>query len=432
MPIYASRRLGDPLPAHPDRRSDPTAYASPVLPTLPVPSSRNLAVRVTKDAHRHLRRGHPWIYDGSITSVSHEGAPGDLAIVFDDRRDFAAVGLWDPDSPIRIRVLATTRTAIDAGFWDERFAAAEARRPRLLDDPGVTGVRLVHGENDGLPSLVIDRYGPVLVVKLYSAAWFSRLAELLDVARTRWQPEHVVVRLARNIAEHAPPGLHDGLVVAGPPPPDPTPFLENGHEMTADPVAGQKTGYFLDQRANRALVAEHAAGRDVLDVFCCHGGFAVHAATGGARSIHATDLSPFAVASARRHVAANAPDTPVTGIVGDAFQVMEQLAADGHTFDLVVVDPPSFASRRDAVDGAIRAYTRLTHLALDVVRPGGLLLQASCSSRVGADAFHDLVTDAIDRAGRPHRLLAERGHDDDHPIGFAEGAYLKAILAEVG
>ncbi|MEM9518519.1 MAG: class I SAM-dependent methyltransferase [Actinomycetota bacterium] len=403
-----------------------------MLPPLPQRSSRNLAVRVTKDALKHLRRGHPWVYDGSITSVSHGGAPGDLAVVFDDNRKFAAIGLWDPDSPIQIRVLTTSQATIDGAFWRARFAAADERRRRLLDDPGVTGLRLVHGENDDLPSLVIDRYGPVLVVKLYSAAWFAHLDEVLDAALDHWGADHVVLRLARNIAEAAPEGVIDGLLIASDPPPDPTPFLENGHAMTADPVAGQKTGYFLDQRANRALVGSHAADRDVLDVFSCHGGFSVHAATGGARTVHATDLSPFAVASAQRHVAQNAPGAQMRGTVGDAFQVMEQLASDGESYDLIVVDPPSFASRRNAIHGALRAYTRLTHLAVDLLRPGGLLLQASCSSRIDTDAFHDTVIGAVERTGRPFRLLEERAHDDDHPIGFAEGAYLKAILTEVG
>lgn len=399
--------------------------------SLPAPSSRNLAVRVTKDALRHLRRGHPWIYDGSITSVSHDGAPGDLAIVFDDKRNLAAVGLWDPDSPIRIRVLANEQTQIDEAFWLRRFGEADERRRRLLDAPDVTGLRLVHGENDGLPSLVIDRYGPVLVVKLYSAAWFPRLQQVLDAAISHWGAQHVVLRLARNIADRAPKGVTDGMVVAGAAPPQPTPFLENAMTMGADPVAGQKTGYFLDQRANRALVGSHAANRDVLDVFCCHGGFSVHAAAGGARSVHATDLSPFAVAAAERHIAANAPGAVVRSTVGDAFQVMEQLKVDGASFDMIVVDPPSFASRANAVDGALRAYTRLTHLALDLLRPGGLLLQASCSSRVDADEFRATVLSSIDRAGRHHRVITERGHDDDHPIGFPEGSYLKAILAEV-
>jgi len=406
-------------------------YAQRVLPALPTPSNRNLAVRVTKDAHRHLRRGHPWVFDGSITSVSHNGAPGDLAIVFDDKRAFTAVGLWDPSSPIRIRVLATTQTRVDESFWIERFEAADGRRRRLLADPGVTGLRLVHGENDGLPALIIDRYGPVLVVKLYSAAWFSRLGDVLAAALAHWGGEHVVLRLARNVAAQAPDAVHDGMVIAGSPPPDPTPFVENGHTMTADPIAGQKTGYFLDQRSNRALVGDYAADRDVLDVFCCHGGFSVHAAAAGARSVHATDLSPFAVASAEHHVATNAPGIPMQSTVGDAFVVMEDLRTEGRSFDLIVVDPPSFASRRDAVDGAIRAYTRLSHLALDLLRPGGVLLQATCSSRVDAEMFGSLVTDAIDRAGRRSRLITETGHDDDHPIGFPEGTYLNAVLAEL-
>ncbi|MEM9465732.1 MAG: class I SAM-dependent methyltransferase [Actinomycetota bacterium] len=402
-----------------------------MYPALPSPATRNLAVRVTRDALRHLRRGHPWVYDGSITSVSHDGAPGDLAIVFDDRRDFAGIGLWDPHSPIRIRVLATRQTTIDEAFWRRRFDEADERRSGLRADPGVTGIRLIHGENDHLPSLVIDRYGPVLVVKLYSAAWFSRLESVLAAAAEHWDADHVVLRLARNVAETAPPGITDGMVLRGDPPPQPTPFLENGHRMTADPVAGQKTGYFLDQRANRALVGAHAADRDVLDVFCCHGGFAVHAAAGGARSVHATDLSPHAIASVERHVETNTPGARLRTTVGDAFQVMDALAAEGESFDLVVVDPPSFASRRDAVDGALRAYTRLSHLALDLLRPGGLLLQASCSSRIGPDPFRETVTNAIDRSGRRYRLLEQRGHDVDHPIGFAEGAYLDAVLLEI-
>ena len=402
-----------------------------MLPELPTPSSRNLAVRVTKDALRHIRRGHPWIYDGSITSVSHDGTPGDLAIVFDDARNFAAVGLWDPDSPITIRVLATRQTTIDEAFFRDRFRDADQRRSRLLSDPGVTGIRLVHGENDLLPSLIIDRYGPVIVVKLYSAAWFPRLSTVLAAVTAHWAPDHVVVRLARNIADRAPVGVTDGLTVTGTVPPDPTPFTENALAMTADPIAGQKTGYFLDQRANRALVRAHAGDRDVLDVFCCHGGFSVHAAAGGARSVHATDLSPFAVSSTQRHIAANVPDATVRSTVGDAFEVMHALAEDRESFDLIVVDPPSFASRRDAVPGALRAYTRLTHLALDLLRPGGLLLQASCSSRIDTDTFLDTMMSAIERSGRTPRVITQHSHDDDHPVGFAEGAYLKAVLAEI-
>ena len=268
-------------------------------------------------------------------------------------------------------------------------------------------------------------------MKLYSAAWFSRLGDVLAAALAHWGGEHVVLRLARNVAAQAPDGVHDGMVIAGSPPPDPAPFVENGHTMTADPIAGQKTGYFLDQRSNRALVGDYAADRDVLDVFCCHGGFSAHAAAAGARSVHATDLSPFAVASAEHHVATNAPGIPMQSTVGDAFAVMEDLRTEGRSFDLIVVDPPSFASRRAR---GRRGHSGLHPLESPGPRPastGGVLLQASCSSRVDAEMFGSLVTDAIDRAGRRSRLITETGHDDDHPIGFPEGTYLNAVLAEL-
>lgn len=402
-------------------------YARRVLPSLPTPGERNIAVRVTRDAIRHVRRGHPWIYDGSITKMSHDGAPGDLAIVFDDKRDFAAIGLWDPTSPIRVRVLSTTRATIGPEFFAQRFAEADGRRGRLLADGAVTGLRRVHGENDGLPALVIDQYATTFVVKVYSEAWFAHLADVVEAMHSTWAPEHLIVRLARNVQGRAPAGLADGTNIGVTPPPAVVPFLENGHSMTADPVAGQKTGYFLDQRANRKAFGALAADADVLDVFCCHGGFSVHAATGGARSVHSTDLSPHATASARKRVAANAPGTDHTITTGDAFEVMEQLAERRETFDLIVVDPPSFASRADAVPGALRAYTRLTHLALDLLHPGGVLMQASCTARIDTEMLEANVLNACDRAGREVEVLDLSEHDADHPIGFPEGAYLKAV-----
>ena len=395
------------------------------------PGEKRLAVRVTKDALKHVRRGHPWVFDASITSVSHDGAPGDLAVIFDDRRNFVAIGLWDPASPIRIRVLHHGRPlTIDDSFWRSRFALAAERRRSLLDDEAVTGCRLVHGENDGLPGLVIDRYGDVCVVKLYSGAWFAHLTAVVDAIRSCWEPASVVLRLARTLQDTTPSGYHDGAVIAGEAPPAPTPFLEAGAAMSADPIGGQKTGYFLDQRANRLLVGAHAADARVLDVFCCHGGFSVHAAIGGARQVHSVDLSPHATEAARRHVAGNAPvEHRIT--TGDAFQVMEALTAQEQRYDVVVVDPPSFASRSSAVPGALRAYARLTHLALGLVEPGGVLFQASCSSRVDRSRFEATIEAAAERAARHLDIEARPDHDLDHPIGFPEGAYLKAVLARV-
>ncbi|MEO0495214.1 MAG: class I SAM-dependent methyltransferase, partial [Actinomycetota bacterium] len=266
---------------------------------------RNLAVRVSPAALRHVRRGHPWIYDQAIERSSHDGEPGDLAVVFDDKRAFAAIGLWDPTSPIRIRVLANRQTSVGPELWRTRIAEAVERRRPLVDDPDVTGLRWLHGENDRVPGLVVDGYGPTLVVKLYSPAWLPHLDDVVDALVDSLEPERVILRLARSVP--ATPGRADGDVLLGDRPDASVAFLENGHTMTADPVDGQKTGYFLDQRANRRSFGDLAEGRDVLDVFCCHGGFSVHAAAGGARSVVSTDLSPHATDSARRHVAANAP-----------------------------------------------------------------------------------------------------------------------------
>ena len=277
----------------------------------------------------------------------------------------------------------------------------------------------------------------MLVVKLYSAVWFPHL---VTVTRTLLEVTGcggVVLRLARNVARGETFGLADGDVIAGTVPDGPVRFLEGGLRFDADVRTGQKTGHFLDQRANRLRVGAMASGKDVLDVFASTGGFSVHAAAGGARSVRAVDLSAPTLAAAEHNMALNDDLEAVRNCVfstevGDAFEVMVQLARAGRDFDIVIVDPPSFAQRQANVDGALRAYTRLTHLALRLVRPGGVLVQASCSSRVSPEQFFDTVADAAVAAGRPIDEISRTGHDSDHPVGFREGEYLKAGFWTVG
>ena len=412
-------------------------------PTSPVD---RVAVRLTKDALRQVRGGHPWVFDASVASVKPEGQVGDLAVVFDDDRKFAAIGLWDPGSPIRVRILHTGRPrTVDGSFWREQLTAALERRRTLLDQGDTDAYRWVAGENDGLPGLVVDRYADVAVVKLYSAAWMPHLddvvAAMVDVASVQTIPvSRAVLRMARTTAT-APrrPGtehLADGDALVGGLPTEAVQFVENGLTFEADVVHGQKTGHFLDQRDNRLRVRELAAGKRVLDVFCCTGGFSVNAAAGGATLVHSVDLSPQAVATARRNLAYNSALPEVAACthqatVGDAYEVMERLAAKGETYDVVVVDPPSFASRREQVAGAIRAYARLTELALELVEPGGTLVQASCSARVDAETFERVVTSTAADAGRPLRNVQVWGHAIDHPVGFAQGEYLCAVFGNV-
>lgn len=402
------------------------------LDELPQVDQRRVAVRVTPDALRQVRGGHPWIFDRAVTSVSHEADVGALAVLFDADRRFAAVGLWDPASPIRVRVLheGSPRT-VDDEFWTDRLIDAFDRRKELLDDPDTTAHRCVHGENDGFPGLVIDRYGDVAVVKAYTAAWLPHLRSIVPLFADLAGVGTVVLRLGRTVTVANPP-----VVLVGPPPTGAVRFLEHGLHFEADVLAGQKTGHFLDQRDNRGLVRGLAAGARVLDVFCCTGGFSVHAAAGGARSVDSVDRSVPALDATDRNMAANreagtVATVPHRTIEGDAFEVMAELVRTGHRYDLVVVDPPSFASRAGQVEGALRAYQRLTLLAADLVDPGGMLVQSSCSSRVTEDVFHDQVTTTLRGTGRRVEEWARTGHAVDHPVGFPEGRYLKTHFARL-
>ena len=255
------------------------------LPSLPAPSERRLALRVRPAAERALRGGHPWLYADAIRQQSHEGQPGDLGVVFDRQRRFVAIGLYDPLSPLRLRVLQQGRPApIDRNWFAARLAAALALREPLAQDERTTGYRLVHGENDSLPGLVVDRYDQTVVLKLYTAAWVPHLPALLDALLDRLPVQRLVLRLSRDVA--AQPaflyGLQPGQVLAGPPLEGPVTFQENGLRFSADVVAGQKTGFFFDHRDNRRRVERLAAGKRVLNVFAYTGAFSLYAARGGA------------------------------------------------------------------------------------------------------------------------------------------------------
>jgi 23S rRNA (cytosine1962-C5)-methyltransferase len=396
------------------------------------PRSR-LAVRITRDALRHVKAGHPWIYDDAITKITGAGgSAGDLAVVFDDYRRFVAVGLYDPWSPIRIKVLAAgQQVTVDRSFWAARVhSAAELRRPLAATD--TTGYRLVNGENDGFPGLVVDRYSDTLVCKVYSDAWFVHLNDLAEVLVEETKASTVIVRLARSVAERAP--YVDGDALVGTSPTAPVMFRENGLCFEANVVQGQKTGHFLDQRDNRARVRTMTRGRRVLDVFASTGGFTVYAAAGGASAIDSVDLSGPTLAVAKRNLEHNAAATSTAqqrSISGDAFAVMAQLASAGERYDVVVIDPPSFAQRQSDIDDALRAYYRLAQLGAQLTSKGGWLVQCSCSSRVEAEWFYDAVYDGVESTGATLVDAEFTGHAIDHPVTFREGAYLKAVFARV-
>ncbi len=416
--------------------SDEPFSADP-LAHVPPPAERRLALRVTPAAQRALRQGHPWLFDQAITSQSAAGQPGDLAVIFDDHRRFLAIGLYDPTSPLRVRVLRHgARAPIDNIWLRDKLATAAAKRA-ALPATDTTGYRLVHGENDGLPGLVIDRYADILVAKLDSLAWVTHLADLRAALAEVCPANGLVLRLSRALLRQPAYlyGLRDGDTLAGTPPPGGVvSFGENGLRFEADVRQGQKTGFFLDQRDNRARVETLAAGRRTLNVFAYSGGFSLYAARGSAPEVWSLDASDPAIRAAERNFALklHIPAVPAAvprGLVADACVALADLGRRGQSFDLLILDPPAFARRAETVSAALAAYARLTTLALGVLAPGGILVTASCSSRVSADDFFAAVNQAAARLGRPLAEIMRTGHPVDHPVGFAEGAYLKCLFA---
>jgi 23S rRNA (cytosine1962-C5)-methyltransferase len=406
-----------------------------VLDQLPVVGEKRMAVRVTPDARRQIAAGHPWIFNESIKSISHRGVVGDLAVIFDNDREFVAVGLWDPGSPIRIRIVHHGKPAtIDSEFWRQRIRAAVQRRAAIGDE--TDGYRILNGENDGFPGLVLDRYADTLVLKLYSPVWIPHLRSLVEVIGQELAPTALVLRLARTMADQRLHGLTEGLALIGEAPTEPVMFRENGLWFEADVINGQKTGYFLDQRDNRALVGSMSAGMRVLDVFAAGGGFGVYAAAGGATRVTCVDQSAPALAAADRNFAHNATLPNVRhcehdSIAGDAYEVMDRLIQRRKHYDIVVVDPPSFAQRKSNVERALHAYGQLTQRAVQLTRPDGLLVQASCSSRITEDQFFATVRGSAQRADHDLVEVRRTGHAVDHPVSFAQGSYLKALVARV-
>jgi 23S rRNA (cytosine1962-C5)-methyltransferase len=411
-----------------------------LLSHIPGPNARRIALRISPSAERALRQGHPWIFDQAITEQSRAGRPGDLAVIFDDRRRFLAVGLYDPSSPIRVRILQSRQpAAINVDWFKARLAAAIRLRTPLTEQPpekATTGYRLVHGENDGFPGLVIDRYAQTLVIKLYTPAWIPHLKEFCSALAQVSPADGLILRFGRSVLKQDEflSGLSDGLALSGAPLDGPVLFQENGLVFESDPILGQKTGFFLDQRDNRARVERLSGGQSVLNVFAYTGGFSVYAARGGARQVVSVDISAAALEAAVRNmghnrqipgVAAAAHETQAE----DAFEALVRMASEKRRFDLVIIDPPMFAQNQAQIAAALSAYGRLTRLGLGVLRPGGVLVQASCSSRVEAEDFFNAVHQAAWDSNRRLTEIERTGHGLDHPVGFKEGAYLKCLFA---
>ena len=394
-----------------------------------ISSGPSLRLRITAAAESIVRGGHPWVFAQSVRGQNRPGATGELAVIFDRADRFLAVGLFDAQSPIRVRILhAGKPQKINGPWWQQRAANAFALR-RGLFDPQTTGFRCINGENDGWPGLVLDQYDTTRVLKLYTAAWLPRLDETADLLKGEGR---LILRLSRNIQKQALDdfGLKDGRILHGAALDGPVIFLENGLRFEADVLRGQKTGFFLDQRENRRNVEALAQGRSVLNLFSYSGGFSLYAARGGAASVCSLDISEHALAAARRNFALN-QDQPAVArcrhetVQADAFVWLRQNPEQ--RFDLIVLDPPSLAKRESEKDDAIAAYAKLIKAGLARLNKNGILVASSCSAHVSADEFFSLARATAQKSGRRFNELRTTRHPADHPATFPEGEYLKCV-----
>ena len=401
---------------------------------MPAESTPSLKLRVSQKVETILRAGHPWLFSDSIREQTRPGQTGELAIIYDRKDRFLGMGLFDPDGPIRVRMLHVGKPQkVDHAWWQQHLTKTLDRRRNLFDSQ-TNGYRLCNGESDGWPGLVLDRYDSTLVLKIYTTVWLPRLNEIVELIAEQVPHTHLILRLSRNIQDKALP-FTDGQTLRGPTLLEPVVFMESGIRFEIDGVRGQKTGFYLDQRENRRLVESLARGRRVLNAFSFSGGFSLYAARGGAVSVTDLDISPHALAAADRNFALNIHDPAIArcrhaSVKTDVFDWLNSPTVAPQSFDLIILDPPSLARRESERAQAIRAYGRLVQSAIGLLAPKGILVACSCSAHVSTPEFLEAVKNAATQSGRPFTELRTTGHAADHPATFPEADYLKAIYLE--
>lgn len=391
-------------------------------------------------------RFHPWVFSGAIARIildadhrSSEPDEGELVRVLSADSQVLGVGHWQVGS-IAVRLLAFRTDCLPPTFWADRIAAAYAMRRRLgLLRVDNTIYRLIHGEGDMLPGLVVDVYGSTAVVQAHSVGMHLHRHEIAEAILAGVpEVEAVYYKSDDTLPFKAPiEGDKTGWLVNPQSVADEYWALENGLQVRIDWLRGQKTGFFIDQRENRALVERYSAGKTVLNMFCYTGGFSLYALRGGAKLVHSVDVSQKAIDLVNANVARNFPDcTNHQAFAVDAFDFLNAKMANDqmvNAYDLIILDPPAFAKHRDAVKNALRGYQRINAKAIEMIRPGGILFTFSCSQAVDKDAFRLAVFSAAAQTGRKVRILHQLHQPQDHPINIyhPEGEYLKGLVLYV-
>lgn len=379
-----------------------------------------------------LRRFHPWVFSGALARVEGEPEEGEVVDVYTSKKEFIACGHYQIGS-IAVRVLSFKQETIDADFWKRRLQVAKDLRVALglIGNPKNNTYRLVHGEGDNLPGLIIDVYDHTAVMQAHSAGMHmdrlviaDALAEVMgDVVQHIYYKSETTLPYKADLV-----ATENGFLKGGSPE---NVAMENGLLFHVDWLKGQKTGFFVDQRENRALLERYARGRSVLNMFCYTGGFSFYAMRGGAKLVHSVDSSAKAIDLTNENVKLNFPgDDRHQAYAEDAFKYLDRM---GDQYDLIILDPPAFAKHRDALRNALRGYTKLNAKAFEKIRPGGILFTFSCSQVVSKQDFRNAVFTAAAQSGRSVRILHQLTQPGDHPVNIyhPEGEYLKGLVLYV-
>lgn len=379
-----------------------------------------------------LKRFHPWVFSGAIARVEGEPEEGEVVDAYTSKKEFIACGHFQIGS-IAVRVLSFRQEPIDHAFWVRRLQVAKDLRCALgvLGNPQNNTYRLVHGEGDNLPGLIIDVYDHTAVMQAHSAGMHldrmvvaEALEEVMgDVIQHIYYKSETTLPFKADLL-----ATENGFLKGGSPE---NVAMENGLKFHVDWLKGQKTGFFVDQRENRALLERYAKGRNVLNMFCYTGGFSFYAMRGGANLVHSVDSSAKAIDLTNENVSLNFPgDTRHQAFAEDAFKFLDRM---GDQYDLIILDPPAFAKHRDALRNALRGYTKLNAKAFEKIRPGGILFTFSCSQVVNKQDFRNAVFTAAAQSGRSVRILHQLTQPGDHPVNIyhPEGEYLKGLVLYV-
>jgi 23S rRNA (cytosine1962-C5)-methyltransferase len=392
------------------------------------------AIRLKPGREKAVRNRHPWIFSGAIASVQGSPAPAEIVEVLDSTGQFLARGYYNPRSQITVRLLTwEAEEMIDRPFWQRRLQASLARRPNTAASTENNAYRLVFAESDGIPGLIVDRYGDWLVLQILTLGLEPWRATLVDLLGEMIGPRGIYER--SDVDVRAQEGIKSVAgALAGEAPPQRITILEHGLRFEVDVLHGHKTGFYLDQRENRQKIAAYCSGREVLNVFSYSGAFAVYAAAHGATRVTNLDSSADALHMAADNLRRNGFAVQEDALVeGDAFQVLRHFRDEGQRYDLVILDPPKFAFSQAQVQAATRGYKDINMLGMRLLRPGGILCTFSCSGLVSADLFQKVLFGASVDVAREGRILEYLTQSSDHPVllTFPGSAYLKGFICHI-